>query len=99
MEYKFTPKEINLALSQVPLNRLLMEIETRFALLESQIPKEDDSKKKMYSVPQVADLCGVKISSVQRWVREEIYPARKMGRSYFFSQETFNRIKAERGIL
>lgn len=99
MEHEFTAREINQALSQVPLNRLLMEIETRFALLESKLPKKDEGKKRVFSVPEVAELCGVKISSVQRWVREEIYPARKMGRSYFFSEETFERIKAERGLL
>ena len=98
-DFPYTPKEVDEVLRSVPLNRLLHEIETRFHLLEVRIPKEDEDKNKMYSVPEIASLCNVKISTVQRWVRTEKYPAKKIGRSYFFSEDTYAVIKQENGFL
>lgn len=93
-----TEEEIRIALKSASIDALMDEIRIRFREMENRLPKMDDADSKMFSVPDVAAICKVKISSVQRWVREKTYPAKKMGRSYYFTEETFNRIKAERGI-
>ena len=98
-DFPYTPKEVDEVLRTIPLNRLLQEIETRFHLLEMKIPKKDEKQMKMYSVPEVAEHCMVKVSTVQRWVRTKKYPAKKIGRSYFFSEDTFAIIQQENGFL
>jgi hypothetical protein len=89
---------MRIALKSASIDALMDEIRVRFREMENRLPKMDESDSKMYSVPDVAAVCKVKISSVQRWVREKTYPAKKMGRAYYFTEETFNRIKAERGL-
>jgi len=96
---EYTQQELEEVLRSVPLNRLLQEIETRFRILELKIPKEEEQQAKMYSVPEVSKLCRVKISTVQRWVRTKKYPAKKIGRSYFFSEATYALIQQENGFL
>ena len=90
--------EIRIALKEASIDALMDEIRIRFREMENRLPKMGESEQEMFSVPDVASICKVKISSVQRWVREKTYPAKKMGRSYYFTEETFNRIKAERGL-
>ena len=90
--------ELKQLLKQAPLSLLLSEIQRRFEELNNKIPSEDPNAERWYSVPEVATLCEVKVSTVQRWVRTNTYPAKKMGRSYFFSSDTFAEIRSERGL-
>ena len=93
-----TEEQIRLALKEATTDALIDELHIRFKTLESKIATTGTTSNRMYSVPQVAEICMVKVSSVQRWVRDKTYPAKKIGRSYYFTEETFNRIQAERGL-
>jgi len=91
--------EMKKVLKTIPLSLLLSEIERRMEELKSRIPEQNEEREKIYSVKEVSELCLVKISTVQRWVRDKKYPAKKIGRSYFFSSATYAQIKQENGFL
>ena len=65
-------------------------------VLRQSIP--DNKKRTLYTVPQLAEACNVKISTVQRWIREQDIEASKHGRSYLVEEEEYNRVVALRGF-